>query len=156
MVEIERKFLVNSLNFINESHNSNKITQGYLNSSAERTVRIRLKNKDAFITVKGKSNSSGTTRFEWEKKIDYNEASQLLELCEDFVISKTRYLVKKDQHEFEIDIFHGENEGLIIAEIELKDENEAFAKPDWLGEEVTGQIEYYNSYIAQNPYKLWK
>ncbi|MEK6451998.1 MULTISPECIES: CYTH domain-containing protein [Myroides] len=156
MVEIERKFLVNSLNFINESHNSNKITQGYLNSSAERTVRIRLKNKDAFITVKGKSNSSGTTRFEWEKKIDYNEASQLLELCEDFVISKTRYLVKKGLHEFEIDVFHGENEGLIIAEIELKDENEAFAKPDWLGEEVTGQIEYYNSYIAKNPYKLWK
>lgn len=156
MVEIERKFLVNSLNFINESHNSNKITQGYLNSSPERTVRIRLKNNDAYITVKGKSNSSGTTRFEWENKIDYKEATQLLELCEDFVISKTRYLVKQGQHEFEIDVFHGENEGLIIAEIELNEENEAFAKPSWLGEEVTGQIEYYNSYIARNPYKKWK
>ena len=155
MIEIERKFLVNTLEFIDQSHKSNKITQGYLNSHPERTVRIRLKDEQAFITIKGKSNESGTSRLEWEKQIDYTEANQLINLCEDYVISKTRYLVTSGEHTFEIDIFHGDNEGLILAEIELTSEDEQFSKPSWLGQEVTGDLRYYNSYIANNPYKNW-
>ncbi|MDM1345666.1 CYTH domain-containing protein [Myroides marinus] len=155
MIEIERKFLVNTLEFIDQSHKSNKITQGYLNSHPERTVRIRLKDEQAFITIKGKSNESGTSRLEWEKQIDYTEANQLINLCEDYVISKTRYLVTLGEHTFEVDIFHGDNEGLILAEIELTSENEQFSKPSWLGQEVTGDLRYYNSYIANNPYKNW-
>jgi CYTH domain-containing protein len=155
MIEIERKFLVNTLEFIDQSHKSNKITQGYLNSHPERTVRIRLKDEQAFITIKGKSNESGTSRLEWEKQIDYTEANQLINLCEDYVISKTRYLVTLGEHTFEVDVFHGDNEGLILAEIELTSEDEQFSKPSWLGQEVTGDLRYYNSYIANNPYKNW-
>ncbi|MDM1359871.1 CYTH domain-containing protein [Myroides marinus] len=155
MIEIERKFLVNTLEFIDQSHKSNKITQGYLNSHPERTVRIRLKDEQAFITIKGKSNESGTSRLEWEKQIDYTEANQLINLCEDYVISKTRYLVTFGEHTFEVDVFHGDNEGLILAEIELTSEDEQFSKPSWLGQEVTGDLRYYNSYIANNPYKNW-
>jgi len=155
MIEIERKFLVNTLEFIDQSHKSNKITQGYLNSHPERTVRIRLKDEQAFITIKGKSNESGTSRLEWEKQIDYTEANQLINLCEDYVISKTRYLVTSGEHTFEVDVFHGDNEGLILAEIELTSEDEQFSKPSWLGQEVTGDLRYYNSYITNNPYKNW-
>lgn len=155
MVEIERKFLVRSLTFIEEAHTKSEISQGYLNSNPERTVRIRIKNKQAFITIKGKSNISGTSRFEWERAIDYTEGKQLLCLCEDFVISKTRYLVQKQNHIFEVDIFHGDNEGLIIAEIELTSEDEIFEKPEWLGEEITGKTQYYNAYISRLPYKKW-
>lgn len=155
MIEIERKFLVNTLEFIDQSHKSNKITQGYLNSHPERTVRIRLKDEQAYITIKGKSNESGTSRLEWEKQIDFAEANQLINLCEDYVISKTRYLITSGNHTFEVDIFHGENEGLILAEIELSSEDEHFDKPNWLGKEVTGDTRYYNSYIANNPYKNW-
>ncbi|MCC9042022.1 CYTH domain-containing protein [Myroides sp. M-43] len=155
MIEIERKFLVNSLDFIKQSYKHHKITQGYLNSHPERTVRIRLKDELAFITIKGKSNDTGTSRLEWEKQIDFNEANQLINLCEDYVISKTRYLIKSGIHTFEVDVFHGDNEGLILAEIELSSETEAYNKSNWLGEEVTGDIKYYNSYIANNPFKNW-
>ncbi|MGL4581874.1 MAG: CYTH domain-containing protein [Flavobacterium sp.] len=155
MIEIERKFLVNSLDFIEQSYKFNKITQGYLNSHPERTVRIRLKDELAFITIKGKSNEAGTSRLEWEKQIDFNEADQLINLCEDYVISKTRYLIKSGIHTFEVDVFHGDNEGLILAEIELSTENEVYDKPNWLGKEVTGDLKYYNSYIANNPFKNW-
>lgn len=155
MIEIERKFLVNTLEFIDQSHKSHKITQGYLNSHPERTVRIRLKDEQAFITIKGKSNESGTSRLEWEKQIDYTEANQLINLCEDYIISKTRYLVTSREHTFEVDVFHGDNEGLILAEIELTSEDEQFSKPSWLGQEVTGDLRYYNSYIANNPYRNW-
>jgi CYTH domain-containing protein len=155
MIEIERKFLVSSHAFVEESHCRNEISQGYLNSNPERTVRVRIRDKQAFITIKGKSNISGTSRFEWEKEIDYIEGMQLLNLCEDFVISKTRYLIKKQNHIFEVDIFHGDNEGLILAEIELTSDDEIFEKPEWLGEEVTGKTQYYNSYISKFPYKKW-
>ncbi|MDR2222388.1 MAG: CYTH domain-containing protein [Flavobacteriaceae bacterium] len=155
MVEIERKFLITSKNFIEKSHTKYEIAQGYLNSNPERTVRIRLRDKQGFITIKGKSNQEGTTRFEWEKEINYIEAQQLLALCEEYVISKTRYLVTEGQHTFEVDIFHGDNDGLIIAEIELTDANEMFEKPEWLGEEITNQKQYYNSYIATTPFKDW-
>ncbi|MTG97566.1 CYTH domain-containing protein [Myroides sp. BIT-d1] len=156
MIEIERKFLVKSEKFISKSFKKTQITQGYLNSDSNRTVRVRLKDHQAYITVKGKSNEAGTKRFEWEKEINYEEAVQLLKLCEDYIIDKTRYLVEYEGHLFEVDIFHGNNEGLIIAEIELTTENEKFEKPDWLGVEVTGDIRYYNSYISNTPFKQWK
>lgn len=155
MIEIERKFLVSSSAFKEEAFAQNDIAQGYLNSNPERTVRIRIKGKKGFITIKGISNESGASRMEWEKEIPLEEAKALLKLCEKGVIEKTRYEVKSGNHIIEIDEFHGDNEGLIMAEIELKDENESIKKPDWLGQEVTGDKRYYNSYLCLNPYKTW-
>ena len=155
MTEIERKFLVTSTDFISESTISNRIVQGYLNSNPERTVRIRIKGNKGFITIKGKGNESGTTRFEWEKEILVAEAEQLLLLCEKGVIDKTRYEVPFGRHIYEVDVFYGENDGLIVAEIELKNENDAFQKPNWLGKEVTGDNRYYNAYLSNMPYKDW-
>lgn len=154
-VEIERKFLVQSDAFKTKAFNSYYIKQGFLNSHAERTVRVRIKKDKGFLTVKGKSSSDGLTRFEWEKDIALEEAEALLKLCEKGIIDKTRYEVKAGSHIFEIDEFYGENEGLIIAEVELNSENESFEKPDWLGEEVTGDIRYYNSNLSKLPFKLW-
>ena len=156
MNEIERKFLVTSTEFLSESIQSNRIVQGYLNSNPERTVRIRIKGTQGFITIKGKGNESGTTRFEWEKEIEVTEAEQLLLLCEDGVIDKVRYEIPSGKHLYEVDVFEGDNKGLIIAEIELNDENESFEKPNWLGVEVTGDDRYYNASISMNPYKNWK
>lgn len=156
MNEIERKFLVTSTEFLSESIQSNRIVQGYLNSNPERTVRIRIKGTQGFITIKGKGNESGTTRFEWEREIEVTEAEQLLLLCEDGVIDKVRYEIPFGKHLYEVDVFEGDNKGLIIAEIELNDENESFEKPNWLGEEVTGDDRYYNASISMNPYKNWK
>lgn len=155
MIEIERKFLVLSDAFKSISVTQNQIAQGYLNSDPERTVRVRIKNNQGFITIKGKSNESGLSRLEWEKEIDVAEATQLLALCEKGVIHKTRYEVPFGQHVVEVDVFEGENEGLIMAEIELKSETEPYAVPEWLGEEVTNDARYYNSYLSQNPYTLW-
>jgi len=155
MQEIERKFLVHSLDFITESIQFEKIAQGYLNSTPERTVRIRIKNQKGFITIKGKGDETGTTRFEWEKEIDLHEAEALLNLCETGVIYKTRYLIKKGNHTFEVDIFEGENKGLIVAEIELSDANETFEKPNWLAKEVTGEEKYYNAFLSKNPFTNW-
>jgi adenylate cyclase len=155
MIEIERKFLVLSDAFKSISVTQNQIAQGYLNSDPERTVRVRIKNNQGFITIKGKSNESGLSRLEWEKEIDVAEATQLLALCEKGVIHKTRYEVPFGQHVVEVDVFEGENEGLIMAEIELKSETETYAVPEWLGEEVTNDARYYNSYLSQNPYTLW-
>ncbi len=154
-LEIERKFLVNNNDFIEQSFQKNYIKQGFLNSNKERTVRIRIKDTKSYITVKGISNASGTSRFEWEKEIDLNEGESLLNLCEKSIIEKNRYLVKVKNHTFEIDVFLGENTGLVVAEIELSDENENFEKPNWLGEEVTGDIKYYNSCISKTPYSKW-
>ena len=155
MVEIERKFLVTSEEFKSEATTKHEIAQGYLNSNPDRTVRIRIKGESGFITIKGKSNETGTTRFEWETEISLLEAKPLLLLCEKGVIHKTRYEITVGKHVFEVDEFHGDNEGLIIAEIELSNENEHFKKPDWLGKEVTNDIRYYNAYLSQNPYKSW-
>ena len=155
MQEIERKFLVQSLDFIAEAFHSQKIAQGYLNAAPERTVRIRIKDEKGFITIKGKGDESGTTRFEWEKEIDLQEAHALFELCESGAIDKTRYLIKKGNHTFEVDIFEGENKGLIVAEIELSDANEIFEKPSWLAEEVTGDEKYYNAYLSKKPFTTW-
>ena len=155
MVEIERKFLVTNQDFITQSNASFRIVQGYLNSNPERTVRVRIKGDKGFITIKGKGNESGLTRFEWEKEIAVSDAEALLQLCEKGVIDKTRYNVQFENHLFEVDVFFGENEGLIVAEIELQSENETFSKPDWLGKEVTSEEKYYNAYLSQHPFKTW-
>ncbi|WP_310378793.1 CYTH domain-containing protein [Flavobacterium sp.] len=155
MIEIERKFLVTSDAFKNEAYTQNRITQGYLSTVPERTVRVRIKSGKGFLTVKGVSNNSGMSRFEWEKEIPFDDAKNLLLLCEKGIIDKTRFEVKVCNHVFEIDEFYGENDGLIIAEIELNSENEPFDKPDWLGKEVTTDSRYYNAYLSINPYKNW-
>lgn len=155
MIEIERKYKVKNTNFLNALSHSFKIAQGYLNTHPERTVRIRTRDDKAYITIKGKSNAKGTSRMEWEKEINLDEAQQLLMLCEDFIIEKIRYLVPYKGYTFEIDVFSGLNEGLIIAEIELSHEDEVFEKPEWLGEEVTGDVKYYNAYLSNHPYNSW-
>nr|WP_321221444.1 CYTH domain-containing protein [uncultured Psychroserpens sp.] len=156
MIEIERKFLVTSETFKTEAFKYTRITQGFLNTNPDRTVRVRLKGDKGFLTVKGKSTNDGLSRFEWEKEISKPDAESLLKLCETGVIDKIRYEIKKGAHVFEIDVFHKENEGLIIAEIELNHEDEAFIKPAWLGKEVTGDKRYYNSQLSQHPFKNWK
>ncbi|UFH36116.1 CYTH domain-containing protein [Flavobacterium acetivorans] len=155
MIEIERKFLVTSDQFKKEAFSQNRIKQGYLSAVPERTVRIRIKGNEAYITIKGSTNESGMSRFEWEKKIPVEEAEKLLLLCEKGIIDKTRFEVKVGQHTYEIDEFYGENQGLLMAEIELKSETENFQKPNWLGKEVTADKRYYNSYLSTNPFKNW-
>ncbi len=154
-VEIERKFLVSSNDFKDQAFKKVYIKQGFLNSHKERVVRVRIKDNEGFLTIKGPSNKEGTTRFEWEKQISKSEADSLFHLCEEGVIEKFRYLVKIENHIYEIDEFFGDNEGLVIAEIELNSENEAFSKPNWLSKEVTGDIKYYNSNLSKLPYKKW-
>ena len=155
MIEIERKFLVNSNDFKTEAFTQSRIAQGYLSSDPGRTVRVRIKGNKGFLTIKGASNESGLSRYEWEKEILLEDAQKLLSLCEKGVIDKTRFEVKIGNHISEVDEFYGENEGLIIAEIELKSENETFEKPSWLDKEVTGDNRYYNSYLSKNPFKNW-
>ncbi|MCV6631271.1 MAG: CYTH domain-containing protein [Flavobacteriaceae bacterium] len=155
MVEIERKFLVKNHAFEAQAYDKKRIVQGFLNTDKKRVVRVRIIGDRAFITVKGPSNSSGTSRFEWEKEIAVEDAQNLLKLCLPYPIYKTRYFVKKGKHLFEVDCFENENAGLIVAEIELETENSAFEKPDWLGKEVTGDVRYYNSMLSNNPYQKW-
>jgi len=156
MIEIERKFLVSSDVFRQDAFNIYTIKQGFLNSHKERTVRVRLIKDKGFLTVKGKSTDDGLKRFEWEKEISLFEAEALLERCESGIIDKNRYEVKSGNHIIEVDEFFGENDGLIIAEIELASENENFIRPAWLGREVTGVIKYYNSQLSKHPFKTWK
>ena len=156
MVEIERKFLVNSTDFKEQASAKNQIAQGYLNSHPERTVRVRIKGESGFLTIKGKGNESGTTRLEWETEIPLAEAKPLLALCEKGIIDKIRYEITVGKHTFEVDEFFGENEGLLLAEVELHDENESFEKPSWLGKEVTNDVRYYNAYLSKNPFSSWQ
>lgn len=156
MIEIERKFLVRSNSYRNESSSKTTMVQGFLNTDPGRTVRVRIHGEIGYLTVKGPSNEEGTTRFEWEDEINLGDAKALLKLCEPGRIEKTRYEVLMGDHKYEIDEFHGDNEGLVMAEIELEKEDEEFPKPDWLGAEVTGDVRYYNSYLAKHPYKYWK
>lgn len=155
MIEIERKFLVKSTAFRQKAFAKHPILQGYLNSHPERTVRIRIKGESGFLTIKGKGSENGTTRLEWETELSLTEAKPLMALCEPGVIDKIRYEVKAGKHVFEVDEFRGENEGLILAEIELQSEDDVFTKPDWLGEEVTADHRYYNAYLSKNPYRSW-
>ncbi|MGB0838359.1 MAG: CYTH domain-containing protein [Flavobacteriaceae bacterium] len=154
-IEIERKFKVLNNDFITEAHSKTRIVQAFLNSNKNRTVRVRIKGEKGYLTIKGISNERGTSRFEWEKQIDLIEAEALLSLCEEGKIEKDRYEVKNGPHTYEVDVFHGDNEGLVIAEIELSSENENFNKPSWIGEEVTGEKKYYNSLLSKTPFKLW-
>ncbi|BFM44855.1 CYTH domain-containing protein [Flavobacterium sp. CFS9] len=156
MVEIERKFLVKSADFKEQAFTYNKIAQGYLSAVPERTVRVRIKGERGFITIKGVSQQGGMSRFEWENEIPLDEALELLKLCEKGKIEKTRYEIKLGKHIFEVDEFYGENEGLVMAEVELESETETFEKPDWLGEEVTNDPRYYNAYLSKNPFKEWE
>ncbi|PCE62889.1 CYTH domain-containing protein [Sediminicola luteus] len=155
MIEIERKFLVKNTQFKTQAQSSTRIVQGFLNTHADRTVRVRIKGAQGYLTIKGRSNAAGTSRFEWETAIPLAEAETLLNLCEPGILDKVRYEVPVGTHLFEVDEFHGENQGLIVAEIELQNEDETFDKPDWLGEEVTGQVKYYNSQLAKKPFSTW-
>lgn len=155
MIEIERKFRVKNTTFLENIKTSFKITQGYLNSDKNRTVRVRIKDSQGVITIKGVSSDNGLSRFEWEKEISYEDAVQLMSLCEGFVIDKTRFIVPFGEVVFEVDVFGGANNGLIIAEVELQSENQIFEKPDWLGEELTGDERYYNAYLSNHPFSTW-
>ena len=154
--EIERKFLVKNNGFKKQSVKEIRITQRYLSFIPERTVRVRIKGDKGFITIKGIGGNLGASRFEWEKEISVKDANELFKICEQGIIDKTRYNVKSDKHTFEVDEFYGDNAGLIVAEVELSAEDEKFEKPDWLGEEVTGDVRYFNSMLMKNPYKKWQ
>ena len=145
--EIERKFLVTG-DFKQEACDSFRLVQGYISTDPDRTVRVRVRGDKGFLTIKGRSSLDGLSRYEWEKEIPVSEALELMNLCVSGVIDKTRYLVPYGGHTYEGDVFHGANEGLVLAEIELADEQEMFEKPSWLGEEVTGDVRYYNSMLS--------
>ncbi len=149
MIEIERKFLVKSKEYSVDAISKEVIKQGFLNTDPERTVRVRIKGSSAFLTVKGKSSENGTSRFEWEKEIPVEDAEELLKLSEDTILNKTRYRIPFANHIYEVDEFHGEHQGLVLAELELQSEDEEFEKPDWLGQEVTGNVQYYNSQLSK-------
>ena len=153
-LEIERKFLING-DYKKHAVKSLTIKQGYISTVHGITVRVRLKDKKGYLTIKGSTGESGLSRYEWEKEIPFKEADELLSLCDSGIIEKTRFLIPAGNYTWEVDEFHGENEGLVMAEIELKSESDTFSVPDWLGKEVTGDLRYYNSYIAKNPFTRW-
>jgi len=153
-VEIERKFLVRG-EFKESATEESEILQGYLCSLPDRTVRVRVRGDRGYITIKGKTGKSGIDRYEWEKEIPVEDARELIRLCEPFPVKKTRYIVPHEGHLFEVDVFHGENKGLIVAEIELSSADEEFIRPPWLGEEVSGDKRYYNASLSAKPYKRW-
>jgi len=156
LTEIERKFLVVG-EFKSLATSSTRIAQGYIASGNGRTVRVRIRGDKGYLTIKGPSNKAGLARFEWEKEISLAEAEALMTICEPGIIRKTRWLVpsKDGKHTWEVDEFEGDNEGLIMAEIELESEGESFEKPDFIGKEVTGDRRFYNSHMRRYPYKLW-
>ena len=154
--EIERKFLVRKGDaYKHAAFSSSHIRQGYIAADGA-TVRVRTRDDKAYLTIKGKSVNGGITRYEFEKEITPEEALHLLELCKGGVIDKRRYLVKSGEHVFEVDEFYGDNEGLVIAEVELEREDESYEKPDFIGREVTGDRCFYNSHLLRYPFNLWK
>lgn len=155
MTEIERKFLVKGTAYREQAHRRMEMVQGFLSRDPLRTIRIRRMGDRGWITVKGKTTDGGTTRMEWEYEIPPAEADALLRLCLPDPIRKVRYEVPFGGHLFEVDEFDGENRGLVLAEIELTSSDQAFDKPEWLGQEVTGRPEYYNSQLSKNPYSQW-
>ena len=148
MIEIERKFLVKTNEFKNLATSSVSIKQAYLSKDPHRTVRIRIKDKQAFLTIKGISSTSGMSRFEWEKELTLEEGEMLFQLALPTVIVKTRYIVPQGALSFEVDVFEGDHQGLILAEIELPSESTSIVLPPWIGKEVTGNQRYYNSYLS--------
>ena len=155
-LEIERKFLVVGDSYKQEAYDSSRIRQGYICSSRGRTVRVRIRDSRGYLTIKGPSENGGLARYEFEKEITLSEAENLMKLCEPGMIDKTRYLVKSGKHTFEVDEFYGENEGLVMAEVELAYENEPYEKPSFIGKEVTGDRRYYNSQLKEHPYTTWE
>ena len=153
--EIERKFLVDG-EYKSQAFASSRIVQGDICSARGRTVRARIRDTHGYLTNKGASAAAGMSRYEWEKEIPLVEAQELMKLCEPGVIDKTRYLVRSGRHVFEVDEFYGENEGLVVAEVELASETESFEKPGFIGREVTGDVRYYNSQLMKYPYAEWK
>lgn len=154
-LEIERKFLVLDDSYKHEAFSKSHILQGYICSERGRTVRIRIRNDRAYITIKGPSLNGGLSRYEFEQEIPLDDARKLLTLCDPGIIDKTRWLVKAGNHTFEVDEFAGDNAGLTVAEVELASEDEAFEKPAFIGQEVTGDRRYYNSQLRVNPYCRW-
>ena len=155
-LEIERKFLVLDDSYKHEAFSKSHILQGYICSGRGRTVRIRIRDDRAYITIKGPSLDGGLSRYEFEQEIPLDDARQLMKLCEPGTIDKPRWLVKRGRHTFEVDEFFGDNEGLVMAEVELAYEDEPYEKPDFIGKEVTGDRRYYNGHLRSNPYKMWK
>ncbi|MBO7141105.1 MAG: CYTH domain-containing protein [Prevotella sp.] len=156
-MEIERKFLVRDDSYKSMAQRSYRIRQGYICSGHGHTVRVRQRDRQGFLTIKGPSFDGGLSRYEFEKEITLDEATQLFRLCKQGIIDKTRYLVPVDDgHTFEVDEFYGDNEGLVIAEVELGAPDEPYARPPFLGEEVTGDRRYTNASLSANPFKLWK
>ena len=153
---IERKFLVLDDSFKHEAFSKSHIVQGYICSGHGRTVRIRIRDEHAYITIKGPSRQGGLARYEFEQEIPMDDARQLLTLCDPGTVEKTRWLVKAGRHTFEVDEFHGDNAGLVVAEVELGSEDESYEKPHFIGKEVTGDRRYYNNQLRQNPYSRWK
>lgn len=154
--EIERKFLVKDSSYKNMAFASSRIVQGYICSDRGRTVRVRIRDEKGFLTIKGASTDNGLSRYEWEHEIPVEEARELMKLCQPGMIDKTRYLVKSGKHTFEVDEFYGDNDGLVVAELELGSVDEEYEAPSFLGEEVTGQVKYYNSFLMKCPFKEWK
>ena len=154
-MEIERKFLVRASSYRQAARSSSHIQQGYLSSGRGCTVRVRLRDDEAYLTIKGPSADGGLSRYEFEKAISRDEGEHLLQLCEPGIIDKTRYLVDCGSHTFEVDEFHGDNQGLVMAEVELRAADEPYERPPFLGDEVTGDRRYYNSHLRRYPYKDW-
>lgn len=148
MIEIERKFLVTSAAFLKEAKNSTTIRQGYLTKDPQRTVRVRITGKKGFITIKGVSDEQGLSRFEWEKEITLADANALMQLALPTVIEKTRYFISHGKHCFEVDVFSGRHQGLVLCEVELNTKEEHIDLPSWIGKEVTGDPAYYNSALS--------
>lgn len=155
-LEIERKFLVADDSYKRLAYKSYQIIQGYICSESGRTVRVRIRGDKGFLTIKGPSGVSGISRYEWEHELPLSEAQDLMAICKPGIIDKIRYLVKYGNHTFEVDEFYGANRGLVVAEVELSSENEPYERPPFLGVEVTGQRQYYNSSLIVNPYERWK
>ena len=154
-LEIERKFLVLDDSYKHEAFSSYHIMQGYICRTGGKTVRVRIRDQQAFLTIKGPSLDGGLSRFEFEQEIPLADAEQLMMLCESGIIDKTRWLVKSHDHVFEVDEFHGDNAGLVVAEVELARAEESVQKPSFIGEEVTGDRCYYNAQLCQHPYCRW-
>ena len=154
-MEIERKFMVRGNSYRQLAYASDRIKQGYICSGHGRTVRVRLRGGRGYLTNKGPSLDGGLSRYEFEKEITPDEAEQLVRLCEPGIIDKTRYLVKSGQHTFEVDEFYGDNEGLVMAEVELSAPDEPYEKPAFIGKEVTGDRRFYNSHLRANPFSVW-
>lgn len=154
--EIERKFLVYGYDYKTQAVSHSHIQQGYILSSHGRTVRVRIRDGKAYLTIKGPAQEGHFGRYEFETEVSAEDGKELMKLCEPGIIDKTRYLVPCGKHTFEVDEFYGDNAGLVMAEVELSDENEPFEKPDFIGMEVTGDKRFYNGHMRKMPFIVWR